>query len=312
MAALLWLAAGSAAAQEVPGVSADRIVFGQSAALSGPAAELGSQMRRGIMAAFAEINRKGGVHGRELELISYDDRYEPEAAIANTDWLIRRDQVFALIGAVGTPTSAAAEPITAQAGVPFIAPFTGAEFLRDPKLTHVVNIRASYYQEAEKIVDSLIRDRAMTRIAVLHQDDSYGRSGLAGVTKALARRGLPLAGRGTYLRNTIAVKTALLSLREQNPQAIVIVGAYEPSAIFTRWARKLGIDAVIFNISFVGTDPLAAALGPQGAGVYATQVVPVPNGNTIPCWPSIGPHSKPRTRPPGPTSSRSKPISLAA
>src|SRR4051812_19356038 len=108
MAALLWLAAGSAAAQEVPGVSAGRIVFGQSAALSGPAAELGSQMRRGIMAAFAEINRKGGVHGRELELISYDDRYEPEAAIANTDWLIRRDQVFALIGAVGTPTSAAA------------------------------------------------------------------------------------------------------------------------------------------------------------------------------------------------------------
>src|SRR5215212_415585 len=124
---LLWLVA-TAACAEVPGVTTDRILFGQSAVLSGPTAELGTEMRRGILAAFEEVNRAGGVEGRRLELRSYDDRYEPEQAIANTRRLINDDGVFALIGAVGTPTSAASEPIARAAGVPLIAPFTGAEF----------------------------------------------------------------------------------------------------------------------------------------------------------------------------------------
>jgi len=284
LAALALLAAASAPAiaDETPGVTADRIRFGQSAALGGPASELGTEMRRGIMAAFAEVNSAGGIHGRQLDLLSYDDRYEPEAAIANTKKLIGEDKVFALIGEVGTPTSLAAEPIARQAGVPFIAPFTGAEFLRDPDLTNVVNVRASYFEETEKMVDSLIRDRGITRIAVLYQDDSYGRSGLAGVKQALERRYLSIAGTGAYMRNTTAVKTALLRLRQQHPQAIVIIGAYLPSAAFTEWARKLGVDAIILNISFVGTNALASALGPASEGVYITQVVPFPDGDSMP------------------------------
>ncbi len=283
LAATLWLVAGHpAVGEDTPGVTAERILFGQSAALDGPAAELGIEMRRGISAAFAEANRAGAIHGRQLELLSYDDRYEPEAAIANTKKLIAEDKVFALIGEVGTPTSIVAEPIARAAGVPFIGPFTGAEFLRDPALTNVVNVRASYYEETEKMVDSLIRDRDITRVAVLYQDNSYGRSGLAGVTQALDRRGLALAGTGVYMRNTTAVKTALLRMREQNPQAIIIIGAYLPSAVFTKWARKLGVDAVILNISFVGANALAAELGPAGEGVYVTEVVPFPDGNTMP------------------------------
>lgn len=281
-AAILWAAGGAALAEDVAGVASDRILFGQSAALNGPASELGTEMRRGIEAAFAEANRSGGVLGRRLDLVSYDDRYEPEAAIANTKRLIYENGVFALIGAVGTPTSMAAEPIAREAQVPFIAPFTGAEFLRDPKLRNVVNVRASYFEETEKIVDSLFRDRGITRVAVLYQDDSYGRSGLVGVRQALGRRQLTLVGTGTYARNTTAVKTALLSLRDAEPQAIVIIGAYRPSAVFTRWARKLGIDAPILNISFVGSDALAASLGPAGAGVFVTQVVPFPTGDSIP------------------------------
>src|SRR3954454_10524812 len=171
-AVLLWMASVAASATELPGVTADRILFGQSAALTGPASELGVEMRLGIEAAFAEVNRSGGVHGRRLELVSYDDRYEPEAEVANIKKLIDDDLVLALIDAVGTPTSMAAEPIAKEAEVPFIAPFTGAEFLRDPKLNNVVNVRASYFEETEKIVDSLVRDRGMTRIAVLYQDDS--------------------------------------------------------------------------------------------------------------------------------------------
>jgi branched-chain amino acid transport system substrate-binding protein len=278
----LSLLGGAAVAADMPGVTAGRIVFGQSAALSGPASELGTEMRRGIAAAFAETNRGGGVHGRRLDLISLDDRYEPEAAVANTKRLIDEDGVFALIGEVGTPTSMAAAPIARAAGVPFIAPFTGAEFLRDPEWRNVVNVRASYFEETEKIIDILVRDRGVKRVAVLYQDDSYGRAGLVGVREALDRRHLKLAGTGTYARNTTAVKTALLALRDADPQAIVIIGAYRPSAVFTQWARKLGVEATILNISFVGTDALAASLGSAGAGVVVTQVVPFPTGDSIP------------------------------
>ncbi|MFZ5676453.1 MAG: ABC transporter substrate-binding protein [Pseudomonadota bacterium] len=281
LAALLWLVATAAGAQ-TPGVTAERILFGQSAAFGGPTADLGNEMRRGIQAAFEEVNRAGGVKGRRLQLRSYDDRYEPELAIANTRRLINDDGVFALIGEVGTTTSAASEPIARAAGVPFIAPFSGAEFLRDPALSHVVNVRASYYEETEAMVERLTSDLGVTRIGVLYQDDSYGRTGLAGVRQALDRRGLELVGTGTYMRNTTAVKTAVLGLNQRNPDAIIIIGAYMPSAVFTQWARKLGIRARIFNISFVGSDALAEALGQAGDGVYITQVVPFPEGGSLP------------------------------
>jgi len=185
---LLWILAASADS----GVFDDRIVFGQSAALKGPAAALGLGMRDGILAAFHEANAAGGVHGRKLDLISYNDGYEPEMAIANTKRLIDEDKVFALIGEVGTPTSKAVQPITTEQGVPFIGPFTGADFLRDPSLTNVVNIRASYRQETEAWIEHLTTDLGLSRIAILYQDDSFGRAGLEGVKLALEKRGLAL------------------------------------------------------------------------------------------------------------------------
>src|SRR5664280_1134254 len=126
------------------GVSSDRILFGQAAALEGPSSALGQGMRQGILAAFAEINAKGGVHGRKLELISRDDGYDPDRSVVQTTKLIEEDKVFALIGAVGTPTTTATVPIAQARNVPFIGPFTGAAFLRAPELHNVVNIRASY------------------------------------------------------------------------------------------------------------------------------------------------------------------------
>jgi branched-chain amino acid transport system substrate-binding protein len=272
-----------ALAQEAtPGVDATKILFGQSAALSGPASALGQDMRIGLLAAFAEVNRAGGINGRQLELVSYDDEYEPESAIENTLALIDKERVFALIGEVGTPTSAAAQPLAEAAGVPFIGPFTGAEFLRDPRHHTAVNVRASYFQETEQIVDWLIRDRELDRIAVLYQDDTYGRAGLAGVRRALDRRGMDLVGEGAYQRNTTAVKRALLAIRRAAPEAIVIIGAYEPSASFIRWARKLGLDATMVNVSFVGTNALVAALGPDGIGTFISQVVPPPDSDGLP------------------------------
>ena len=260
------------------GVSDDRILFGQSAALTGPAADLGTGVRLGIQAAFHEANARGGVHGRRLELRTLDDAYEPEKAIVNTRALIEGgdDPVFALIGAVGTPTSRSAAPIARAAAVPYLAPYTGAALLRQPELPNVVNLRASYNQETEEIVDHLRTAFSLSRIAILHQDDSYGRAGLQGVLDALDKRGMEPAGVASYIRNTTAVKTAVLDLRAGRPEAVVLVGAYKPVAAAIRWARHIGFDPVFFTISFSGGNALARELGNSGGGVLVSQVVPFP------------------------------------
>lgn len=265
---------GAASAED--GVTDDTIVFGQAAALKGPAAALGTGMKAGIEAAFAEANKKGGVHGRKLKLISRDDGYEPDKSIAATKALIEQDKVFAIIGPVGTPTSKATQPIATAAGVPFIGPFTGAGFLRNPKLTNVINVRSSYGEETEAWVDHLTRDLNIKKIAILYQDDAFGRVGLAGVTAAMKKRGLKLAAQGTYKRNTVAVKTALLEIRRAEPQAVVMVGAYKPCAAFIKLSHKIGFKPVFVNISFVGSAALARELGPDGKGVVISQVVPFP------------------------------------
>jgi ABC-type branched-subunit amino acid transport system substrate-binding protein len=265
-----------------PGVFDDRIVFGQSAAFKGPAAVLGLGMREGILAAFNEANAAGGVHGRKLELVSYNDGYEPEKAIANTERLIGDDKVFALIGEVGTPTSKAVQPITTEQSVPFLGPFTGAAFLRDPSLRNVINVRASYDQETEEWIERLTGDLGLSRIAILYQDDSFGRAGLKGVTKALEKRGLKPVAEGTYMRGTTAVKRALLAIRKGSPQAVVMVGAYKPCAEFIKLAHTIKLDTIFVNISFVGSKALAEELGQDGKGVVVTQVVPLPDDVDIP------------------------------
>ena len=257
-------------------------MFGQSAAFDGPAAALGLGMREGILASFNEANAAGGVNGRRLELVSYDDGYEPEKAIANTKRLINENGVFALVGEVGTPTSNAAQPIATEAGVPFIGPFTGAAFLRNPSLGNVINVRGSYDQETEAWIEHLTTDLGVSRIAILYQDDTFGRAGLSGVSKAMEKRGMKLVAEGTYERNTTAVKTALLAIRKADPEAVVMVGAYKPCAEFIKLARRLKLDAVFVNISFVGANALAKELGEDGKGVVVTQVVPFPGDTSIP------------------------------
>ena len=281
-AAIVALSACPAIAEET-GVHEESILFGQSAAFSGPAADLGLNMRLGIETAFWEANEQGGVHGRQLELESLDDAYEPKAAITNTRKLVNESRVFALIGAVGTPTSRSATPIAAAAGIPYIAPFTGATFLREPERKTIINMRASYDQETEEIVNRLIRDLGVKRIGVFYQDDSYGHTGYRGVVNALKRRQLELVSSGTYERNTTAIKRGLLDVSQGNPEAVVLVGAYQPIATMIRWSRKIGFDPVFVAISFVGSNALAQKLGSDGAGVYITQVVPFPMSN----WPPV-------------------------
>ncbi len=272
----------SDAAGQMNGVFDDRVVFGQSAAFSGPAQELGTNMRIGIMAAFHEVNERGGIHGRTLELVSRDDAYEPEAAVTNTLQLIEEEGVFALIGEVGTPTSRSATPVAADEGVPFIAPFTGAEFLRDDDWANIINLRASYYQETEEMVARLTQDLGISRIGVLYQDDSYGRAGYRGVRMALDRREMEPVSIGLYPRNTTAVKAALLDLNLGSPEAVIMIGAYEPVAALIELARYTGADPIFLTVSFVGSNALANELGAGGEGVYVTQVVPFPTDGSTP------------------------------
>jgi branched-chain amino acid transport system substrate-binding protein len=263
------------------GVGADKIILGQAAALEGPAAALGQGMREGLLAAFDEANKAGGVKGHKIDLVAVDDGYEPTKSIDAAKKLIEQDKVFALVGSVGTPTSAAVQPMATEAGVPFIGAFTGAEFLREPYKANVVNVRASYFQETETIVEHLTKDLGVTKIAIFYQDDAFGQAGLAGVKRALDKRQMALVAEGTYERNTIAVKGALLSIKKAEPEAVVMIGAYKPCAEFIKLARQIKLDAVFVNISFVGSDALAKELGPAGAGVVVTQVVPFPKDGSI-------------------------------
>ena len=274
--------APDAEALGIPGVTANEIEFGQSAAFTGPSAELGLGMRIGIQAAFNEANQDGGVNGRTLTLTTRDDGYETDRAFANTLQLIENERVFALIGAVGTPTSRAALPVAHAAGVPFIAPFTGAQLLREPELTNILNLRASYHEETEKMVDYL-EGEGKTRVAVLYQNDSYGVDGLNGVKKALQGRNMELVASWYYRRNTEAVKSAVFRIAETEPDAVIMVGTHLPTARAVEMLRdQMDPDPVFMSVSFVGSNALAGELGAFGEGVHVTQVVPLPDGDSIP------------------------------
>ena len=234
-------------------------------------------MHSGLEACFAKINDQGGIHHRKIRLVTKDDGYEPERAIGNIHELIENEKVFLLIGEVGTPTSKAVVPIAEAAKIPFFGPFTGAEFLRNPFRKYVVNVRGSYFQEMEKLVEYLVAKKGVKKIACFYQNDDYGQAGLKGLKRALEKRSIELAATGSYERNTTAVKAALLGIRKAEPEAVVMVGAYKPCAEFIKLARKFGMkDSLFCNISFVGTDALRKALGPDGEGCIVSQVVPLP------------------------------------
>ena len=254
--------------------SEGRIVLGQSAAFSGPAAQLGIQFNQGAKLFFDQLNAAGGVGKRMVEIRTLDDGYEPDRCAENTRKLIA-DDVFALFGYVGTPTSLAAVPLFNQAKVPFFAPFTGAESLRQPFNRLVFHVRASYYDETALIVRQLV-NLGIKKIAVFHQNDAYGKAGLDGVNKALAEHKLPLAGAATVERNSVDVAAAVEKLVAAKPDAVVQIAAYGASAAFVRAARKAGFGGTFYNVSFVGTQALADELGKDGAGVVVSQVVPSP------------------------------------
>jgi branched-chain amino acid transport system substrate-binding protein len=265
------------AARAETGVTDREVLIGQFAAFSGPAGQLGQRMRAGIEAHFKAVNAAGGVNGRQLKLVVRDDGYEPEKSKAAVKGLIEEDKVFALIGAVGTPTGLAALPIFSAANVPMVGMFTGAEGLRQPFNRNVFHVRASYFDEAERIVQHLTT-LGVKKIAVFYQNDAYGKTVLDGVNRALAKRQLKTVATGTVERNSTDVAKALTEIMPSNPEAIVQVSAYKSCAAFIKQARAKGFGGQFFNVSFVGSQALADELGDAGTGVVISQVVPFPFG----------------------------------
>ncbi|MGA8392610.1 MAG: ABC transporter substrate-binding protein [Burkholderiaceae bacterium] len=252
----------------------DRIVLGQSAAFTGPAAQLGVQFHAGAKLYFDQLNAQGGVGGRRIEIRQLDDGYEPDRCAANTKKLID-EEVFALFGYIGTPTSVVALPLATKARMPFFAPFTGAMALRDPFSKTTFHVRASYNDETALIVKQLT-NLGLKKIAVFYQNDAYGKAGLDGVTLALAAQNLKPVALATVERNSVDVGAAVTAITAAGPDAVVQISAYKSCAAFIRAARKAGYGGTYYNVSFVGTQALADELGKDGAGVVVSQVVPSP------------------------------------
>ena len=276
----LTVALAAPARAEV-GVTPDRIVLGQAAVFSGPAAQLGIQMRNGIKAYLDHVNAQGGVHGRKVELVTEDDRYEASVAPGATKKLIEEHKVFALLGYVGTPTGVVHLPVVTQAKVPLVGMFTGAEALRVPFNRYVFHVRASYYDETEKIVEQIVSIGGRN-IAVFYQDDAYGMAGLTGTEIAMKKRNMKISALGTVERNTVKVEEAVKKIHAAKPDAVVMISAYTSIAEFVRQMKKAGSAATFYNVSFVGSKALADALGKEGVGVAISQVVPFPWGRAVP------------------------------
>lgn len=254
--------------------SDSKIILGQSAAFTGPAAQLGIQFYQGAKVYFDQVNAQGGVGKRQIEIRNLDDGYEPDRCAENTRKLIA-DDVFALFGYIGTPTSLAALPLATRDKVPFIAPFTGAMGLREPFNRYAFHVRASYNDETGLIVKQLT-SLGLKKIAVFYQNDAYGKAGLDGVTLALNGLGLKTVAQATVERNSVDVAKAVQTLVAAAPDAVVQISAYKSCAAFIRAARKAGYGGTFYNVSFVGTQALADELGKDGAGVVVSQVMPSP------------------------------------
>jgi ABC-type branched-subunit amino acid transport system substrate-binding protein len=264
------------------GITDKAVLVGQCAALEGPAAGLGTGMHQGMKACFDAVNAAGGVNGRTLTLVAVDDGYDPDKCIDGTVKLIEEDKVFALAGYVGTPTVKAALPVISDKKVPLVGLFTGAMIFRQPVNRYVFSLRASYNDETEMLVEHLVKDLGVGKIAVFYQNDSFGQSGLAGVEKALAKRSLAVVGKGTFERNTLAVKSGLAAVVASAPEAVVMVGPYKPIAAFVKEARAAGLAVPLATISFVGTENLIKELADAANGLIISQVVPSPDDAAIP------------------------------
>jgi branched-chain amino acid transport system substrate-binding protein len=272
----------------VSGVTSTEILLGSSSALSGHASFLGTQYTHGALAWFQALNASGGIHGRKIRLLSYDDQYDPPQTVTNTGKLINEDQVFMLFNFVGTPTSVKIIELVNEAEIPAFGFFTGAEPLRTPFRQYMFHVRSSYYSEAEAAVAYFVDQLEFSRIAVMYQDDAFGLAVLEGVELAMRRRNLEIVETGAYTRGQLDVDDAAGAIRRRGAQAVVMVGTYSPLARFIALSHGAGFQPYFHTVSFVGSEAFAGELLRQGIEparfeqIIVTQVVPSPHSEQFP------------------------------
>jgi branched-chain amino acid transport system substrate-binding protein len=271
---LILLQATTGLAQiNVPGVTSNSIRIGSCSALSGPASFLGIQTQVGALAYFHLVNATGGVYGRTIELKSRDDAYDPEQASTCFNSLMK-DDVFAMGFFVGTPTAAKYIPMADGARIPVVGLFTGARMLYEPLKHDIINVRASYFDETREQIEHLWNVRGVRKIGVIYQDDAFGKAVLDGVQHALNKHQASPAALGTFQRNTLDVSAGIKAVRDAKPEAVVLAGPYAPVAAILKEAHASGWRPLFLTVSFVGTESLIRAAGPDAEGVVVTQVVP--------------------------------------
>jgi branched-chain amino acid transport system substrate-binding protein len=258
------------------GVSDTEILIGSSCPLSGHASFLGTKIVHGVQSYLNYVNDQGGINGRKIRLITYDDAYDPAQCITNTQRLINEDRVFALTSYVGTPTAVKVIPMVQEAKVPLVGIFSGARALREPFQRYIINIRASYFEETGRLIDNFVQHFGITHVAIFYQYDDFGFDGLSGTEIALRKHGLEPVAKASYVRGSMDVENAAELIGSSDAEAVVMIGTYGPCAKFVRLVKQRKSTMIFHAVSFVGAEELVKILGPEAEGIIITQVVPPP------------------------------------
>ena len=275
LVASVWAACCAVAVVAAPGVTEDAVTFGQSGCFTGTCAAPGLQYRAGILTAFHERNRGGGVNGRELKLVSRDDAYEPELAAANADWFAATGEVFAVIGGIGTPTARRIAPALRRAKIPFVGHYTGADFLSDARrYPNVVNVRTVYAEEVRRLVVHMFEELGARRFGIIFQDDSFGRSVLASYESALEAFDLPILAKASYSRHTHAVHASVFIMEKADLDVVMLATTTGPAADAINTARSLGHEYTVGLLSFVESERLRVLLDHPYERILLTRVTP--------------------------------------
>lgn len=258
------------------GVTPGSILIGQTGVFSGPVAEPALQYRAGAQLYFDEVNAKGGVAGRKIKLVSYDDKFEPKLAAENTKKLLEEDKVFALFGYIGTGATVASLPLITAHRVPVVGALSGSDGLRDPKLNLIFHTRASYGAETDKMVEQL-RTTGVKSIAVVYQDDPFGKAGLKSAQGAFERQGIkPIIESPIDMGKLDSLGPTAAQIAQTAPGAIILVTAGKASTAFIREYLKTGARPQFFGVSVLSAKALLADLGDDAHGIVIAQVVPSP------------------------------------
>ena len=278
--AFLCIGIQVATAQIGPGVSDTEILIGQSCQLSGPLAALSSEVRQGASLYFDHVNATGGLRGRKIRIVALDDAYDPKKAAENTRQLIEQEKVLALFQYAGTPPVMAALPIVEESGVPFIAPFTGSDALRQKFSRYVFNIKAGYSSELEAMVRQLAIV-GITKVAAVYLNNPFGTGGLASVEKSARAHEVSLLAQASLEVDGSKMDLAVEKIAKVAPQAIIIISAGKPSIDFIDAYLKAGHRSTFYMLSVISNSQLVKTLGERARGIVISQVVPSPWNQSV-------------------------------